>query len=362
MNVAIVHDWLNQIGGAESVLEVLHEMYPQAPIYTSMYAPGRMPAGYGAWDIRTSFMQRLPGVASHHQAYLPLYPLAFEQFDLSGYDLVVSNASGFCKGVITRADAVHLCYCLTPSRFLWAYPDYVARERLGRLPRLLLPPILSYLRMWDRLAADRVDAFAAISTAVQRRIRKFYGRDSVVIYPPVGEEAFQPVASPEEGEYFLSVGRLIPYKRVDLAVRAFNELGLPLLVIGDGRDRPRLERLAASNIRFLGRVSGEEKRRYLAGCRAFIFPAEEDFGIAPLEAQAAGKPVIAYAAGGALDTVREGVTGTFFHEPTPESLAQAVRRFDPGLYDPAACVANARRFDTRAFKQSWQAFVDSHLA
>jgi glycosyltransferase involved in cell wall biosynthesis len=215
--------------------------------------------------------------------------------------------------------------------------------------------------MWDRLAADRVDAFAAISTAVQRRIRKFYGRDSVVIYPPVGEEAFQPVASPEEGEYFLSVGRLIPYKRVDLAVRAFNELGLPLLVIGDGRDRPRLERLAASNIRFLGRVSGEEKRRYLAGCRAFIFPAEEDFGIAPLEAQAAGKPVIAYAAGGALDTVREGVTGTFFHEPTPESLAQAVRRVDPGLYDPAACVANARRFDTRAFKQSWQAFVDSHM-
>ncbi len=400
MRVAIVHDWLNQIGGAEGVLEVLHELYPQAPIYTSMYAPQIMPPHYRTWDIRTSFMQRLPGVTTHHQAFLPFYPLAFEQFDLSAYDLVISNASAFCKGVITRPGTVHLCYCLTPTRFLWAYPDYVAREGLGRLPRLFLPPFVSYLRLWDRLAADRVDAFAAISRAAQQRIKRYYGHDSTIIYPPVDTTAYttrsddpshsvtyttrsndfsRSVTKPDQatqdatttgarsndfsrsGDYFLWVGRLIPYKRVDLAVRAFNELGLPLVVIGDGRDRANLERLAKPNVRFLGRLDNVEMRRYMAGCRAFIFPAEEDFGITPLEAQAAGRPVIAYAAGGALDTVIEGVTGEFFRQPTAESLAEAVRHFDASRYDPDACVANARRFDTDSFKENWLAFVAQHI-
>ncbi len=362
MPTALAHDWLNQAGGAESVLETFHGMYPQAPIYTSMFAPRRLPAAYGQWDIRTSFMQRLPGVAGHHQAYLPLYPLAFGRLDLSAYDLVISNASAFCKGVRTRPGAVHLCYCLTPTRFLWMYPEYVAREGLGLLPRAILPPVIRLLRAWDRAAADRVTAFAAISVAVQERIRRFYGRESEIIYPPVAEAAFHPVTQAEPGGYFLSVGRLIPYKRVDLAVRAFSQLGLPLVVIGDGRDRAALERLAGPNVRFLGRVSEEEKRRYLAGCRAFLFPGEEDFGIAPLEAQAAGKPVIAFAAGGALDTIQEGITGEYFRQPTVESLAEAVRRFDPSRYDPAACVANARRFDTANFRRSWQAFAARYVA
>ena len=360
MKVAIVHDWLNQMGGAEGVLEVFHDLYPRAPIYTSIYAPERMPPAYRGWDIRTTFMQRLPGAAAHHQAYLPLYPLAFGSLDLTAYDLVISNASAFAKGVRTRPGAVHLCYCLTPTRFLWMYREYVQRENLGRLPRAVLPPLISLLKVADKRAAAGVTAFAAISTAVQERIRRIYGRESTIIYPPVGESAFRASRAPMPGDYFLSLGRLIPYKRVDLAVRAFNALGLPLVVIGEGRDRAGLERIAGPNVRFLGRVSDEEKQRYLAGCRAFLFPGEEDFGIAPLEAQAAGKPVIAYAAGGALDTVREGVTGEFFREATPESLAEAVRRFDPARYDPEACVANARRFDTAAFTTAWRDFVAAH--
>ncbi len=362
MKVAIVHDWLNQMGGAEGVLESLHDLYPDAPVYTSMYAPERMSAAYRAWDIRTTFMQRLPLVATRHQAYLPLYPLAFDRLDLSEYDLIISNASAFCKGVRARLGAVHLCYCLTPTRFLWMYREYVQREGLGRLPRSVLPPIINMLRNSDRRAADRVTAFAAISRAVQERIQRFYGRDSVIIYPPVPESAFTGAEAPHDGGYYLSLGRLIPYKRVDLAVRAFNRLGLPLVVIGRGRDRVALERIAGPNVRFLGRVSDEEKRRWLAGCRAFLFPGEEDFGIAPLEAQAVGKPVIAYAAGGALDTIQEGVTGEYFRQPTVESLADAVSRFDPAVYDPAACLANARRFDTAAFNAGWQSFVAAHLA
>jgi glycosyltransferase involved in cell wall biosynthesis len=362
MKVAIVHDWLNQVGGAEGVLEALHDLYPGAPVYTSIYAPDRMPAAYRSWDIRVTFMQRLPFVAARHQAYLPLYPLAFRGMDLSAYDLVISNASAFCKGIRTRPGAVHLCYCLTPTRFLWMYREYVQREGLGRLPRAVLPAVVGLLRAWDRHAADRVTAFAAISRAVQERIRRFYGRDSVIIYPPVPESAFARAdTAPRDEGYYLSLGRLIPYKRVDLAVRAFNRLGLPLVIIGDGRDRAALERLASPNVRFLGRVSDEEKRHWLAGCRAFLFPGEEDFGIAPLEAQAAGKPVIAYAAGGALDTVQEGITGEYFRQPTAESLAEAVSRFNPAAYDPAACLANARRFDTAAFNAGWRSFVAAHL-
>jgi len=206
-----------------------------------------------------------------------------------------------------------------------------------------------------------VDAFAAISGAVQRRIKKFYRRDSVIIHPPVITAARQGLPEATTGDYFLIVSRLVPYKRVDLAVRAFNMLGLPLIIIGDGRDRGNLERLARPNVRLLGRLSDQEVQHYLLGCRAFLFPGEEDFGIAPLEAQAVGKPVIAYAAGGALDTIQEGITGEFFREQTPEALAEVVARFDPSRYDPAACVANARRFDVAVFKEKWQAFVAEHL-
>lgn len=360
MRVAIVHDWLNQLGGAEAVLEALVEMYPQAPIYTSMYWSQAMPQAYRSWDIRTSFMDRLPLVKRYHQPFLPLYPLAFESFDFASYDLVISNKSGFCHGVITSPDTLHICYCLTPTRFLWDYPGYARREGLRRLARLALPPFLNYLRVWDRAAADRVDHFIAISWTVQRRIAKYYRRDSVVIHPPVDTSKYTP--SDYHDDYFLIISRLIPYKRIDLAVRAFSELGLPLVIIGDGRDRDSLRALAKSNIEFLGHIPDEKVGDYFARCRAFIFPGQEDFGIAPVEAQAAGRPVIAYAAGGALDTVREGVTGAFFYNQTPEALIEVIKEFDETSYDPAVIRRHAEQFDKRVFKKRLSAFIEEKYA
>ncbi|HDN79060.1 MAG TPA: glycosyltransferase family 4 protein [Chloroflexi bacterium] len=361
MRVAIIHDWLNQYGGAEIVLEALKEMFPEAPIYTSMYWPQAMPDFYRGWDIRTSFMDKLPFVKTHHQPFLPLYPLAFEGFDLSGYDVVISNKSGFCHGVITPSETIHICYCLTPTRFVWNYHGYIRREGLGRVARWLLPLFLNYLRTWDRLAADRVDFFVAISQEVKKRIAKYYKRESEVIYPPVYTDRFQP--SPEQDDYFLVVSRLIPYKRIDIAVEAFNRLGLPLLIVGEGRDRKALEAMAEPNVRFLGRVSGGELARLYARCQALIFPGREDFGIAPVEAQAAGRPVIAYAAGGALDTVIECETGLFFYEQTPEALSETVREFMrySDAFDPEVIRANALRFDVSRFKERMQGLVKMAL-
>lgn len=355
MKVAIVHDWLNQIGGAEEVLSVLKELFPEAPVYTSIYWADKMPALYRSWDIRRSFMDMLPLVKSHHQPFLPLYPLAFENFDLREYDLVISNKSGFCHGVITPPETLHICYCLTPTRYVWDYPSYVQREGLGKVANVLLAPFIHHLRMWDRLAADRVDHFAAISEAVRRRIAAYYRRESTVIHPPVRTDHLSPSA--EHDEYFLIVSRLVPYKRIDLAVEAFNELGLPLVIIGEGRDRQRLEAMAGPEVTFLGRVSAADLRMYLSRCRAFVFPGLEDFGIAPVEALAAGRPVIAFAGGGALDTVKEGVTGTFFYPQTVEALVEAVRRFDDRKYEPELLVREARHFDTTVFKEKFKAYV-----
>ena len=360
MRVAIVHDWLNQRGGAEVVLEALVEMYPQAPIHTSMYCPQAMPQAYRSWDIRTSFMDRLPFAKRYHQPFLPLYPLAFESFDFTGYDLVVSNKSGFCHGIITSPDTLHICYCLTPTRFLWDYAGYAQRERLRRLARLALPPFLNYLRLWDRAAANRVDHFVAISRTVQQRIAKYYRRGSAIIYPPVDTSKLAP--SDLHDDHFLIVSRLVPYKRIDLAVRAFNELGLPLVIIGDGRDRDSLQALAKSNVEFLGRVPDEKIGDYFARCRAFILPGQEDFCIAPVEAQAAGRPVIAYAAGGAMDTVKEGVTGAFFHQQTPEALIEVIKEFDDTGYDPAIIRRHAERFDKRVFEEQLSAFIEEKYA
>ena len=359
MRVAIVHDWLNQFGGAEQVLEVLHRLYPSAPIYTSMYDPMAMPPHYRTWDIRPSFIQRLPFARSHHQLFLPFYPLAFESFDLSDYDLVISNSSGFCHGVITRPETCHINYCLTPPRFLWNLPQYVQRERLGSLAQTLLLPLIGILRTWDAVAAGRVDYFIGISKAVVNRIRKFYRRAATLLYPPVNTDRF-PIST-EVGEYFLVVSRLIPYKRVDLAVRAFTSLRLPLIIVGDGRDRRSLEAMAGPTVRFLGRVPEDELRHIVSKCRAFIFPGEEDFGIAPLEAMAAGRPVIAYAGGGALETVVPGVTGELFHVPTAEALAEAVLQFRPERYDPLVIAQHARRFDTSVFMEEFTRMVQEML-
>ncbi len=368
--VALVHDWLNQVGGAENVLEELVRLFPGAPIYTSMYAPERMPPAYREWPIRTSFMQRLPGVTRHHQAYLPLYPLAFARTDLRGYDLVLSNKSGFCHGVRTGGRggesgprATHVCYCLTPTRFLWLYDQYRERERIGPGTNALLQPLLALLRRWDWAAAQRVDHFVAISREVQRRIQAIYGRESVVIHPPVDTERFTPDPSQPVGEYYLIVSRLIPYKRIDLAVQAFRHLPQErLVIVGSGRDEPALRAQAGPNVTFLGRQPWDELVRLMRGCKAFLFPGLEDFGIAPVEAMSAGRPVIAFAGGGALDTVLPGVTGELFQPQSVEGLLAVLEGFDPRAYDPAACRAQAEKFSRARFQRELMDFLAQVMA
>jgi glycosyltransferase involved in cell wall biosynthesis len=347
MQVALVASWLNQYGGAERVLEVAHDLFPDAPIFTSTYRPSKMPPHYRTLDIRSSFLDRIP--IGNQRYLLPLYPGAFESLDLRGYDTIISITSAFAHGVRGALGARHICYCLTPARFLWSYADYVERERIGRLSRLVLPFFISSMRVWDRRAADRVAQFIAISETVRQRIKNYYQRDSTIIYPPVDVERF--AVSRERGDYFLILSRLVPYKRIDLAVQAFNELGLPLVIAGDGRDRARLQAMAKSNVRFLGRVSDEERCDLMARCRAFLFPGEEDFGITPLEANACGKPVIAFAAGGALDSIIDGVTGKLFRESTSQSLANVVRAFDDAQFDPMMIRKHAEKFGVDVFKE-----------
>ncbi|MBI3733365.1 MAG: glycosyltransferase [Chloroflexi bacterium] len=356
MRVALVHDWLNQVGGAENVLEELHQLFPDAPIFTSMYRPEAMPEAYRRWDIRTSWLDRIRWSKTHHQWFLLAYPFAFRSLDLSAYDVVISNKSAFCINVRVRDDARHLCYCLTPTRFVWNFASYVRGEEAGGLARRTVPPFLPYLRSVEYHAAQRVAAFAAISKAVQQRVERYYRRPSNLIYPPVDVERFAPSREPVE-DFFLVVSRLIPYKRIDIVVEAFNRLGWRLIVIGDGRERAKLEAMAGQNIRFLGRLDNAQTDEYRRHCRAFIFPGEDDFGIAPVEAMAAGRPVIAYAAGGALDTVVEGVTGTFFHAPTADALVEAMGRFQRMDFDPSLIQSHASAFSRATFRARLGEFV-----
>jgi len=357
MTLALVHDWLNQLGGAEDVLCELHNLFPTAPIYTSIYAPGKMLPEMRQWDIRPNWLDHLPGIHDHHQVYLPFYPLGFATTDLRDYDLVLSNKSGFCHGVKTRPNAIHVCYCLAPTRYVWSPDAYLAREGLAPTVGLALRPLIAALRRWDYAAAQRVTHFIAISSEIQQRIRRFYHRKSVIIYPPVDTRRFSPNGKPPE-PFFLSLGRLIPYKRIDLAIQACNQTGAKLIIAGDGRDRGRLEALAGPTIEFLGRVSDTDAEDLMARCQAFIFPGLEDFGITPLQAQAAGRPVIAFGAGGALDTVIPGKTGEFFSEQRAESLAGALAAFEPGAYNSADCRANAERFSVQRFHQALSAYVE----
>ena len=360
MRVALVHDYLNQMGGAEKVLLTLHELFPQAPIYTSMYEPKRVDRRFRELDIRTSFMQRMPFVKHHHQPFLPLYPFAFERFDLRAYDLVISDSSAFAKGVVTKPEALHICYCHTPMRWAWNYEEYVERERLGGMARTFLPPFVTWLRQWDYATAGRVDYFVANSPSVAARIAKYYRREAAFIPPPVDTSRFY--VAPQHEDYFLIVSRLIPYKRIDLAVKAFSMLGLPLRVIGSGRDEGRLRRMAAKNVQFLGRLPDDEVRTQMARCRAFIFPGEEDFGITPVEAMASGRPVIAYGAGGALASIVEGSTGLFFNSQTPESLAEVVMAYRDEYFDPLAIRRHAEEFDTQRFLRRFTQFVETRIA
>ncbi len=359
MRVALVHDYLNQYGGAERVLEALHELFPAAPVYTSIFDPSSMPATYQNWDIRTSFMQHLPAWRSQFRRYVALYPTAFERFDLSGYDLIISSSSAFAKGVIPRPGALHICYCHTPMRFAWRTDDYVAREQINGIQAKLLPFILNYLRIWDTVSANRVDLFVANSHEVAGRIARYYRRPSVVIPPPVDLPPYEP--QPPE-EFYLAGGRLIPYKRLELAIEAFNHLRLPLKIFGDGRDRARLERMAGPNIEFLGWVDEATRLDLFARCRAFIFPGEEDFGITPLEVLATGRPVIAYAAGGALETLIDGVTGRFFYQPTAAALAAAVALSRTDQIDPIVLRRHAEGFSRERFLAAFRSFVDKALS
>jgi len=360
MKTALVHDWMNQIGGAEDVLETLVDLYPGRPIYTSLYRPKKMPAHWRDWDIRTSFIDRLPFARQNQQIYFPLYPLAFEHFDFREYDLVISNKSGFCHGILTGPETTHICYCLTPTRYVWRYHQYAEQENLGRVTRSILTPFLTNLRMWDRLAADRVDYFIAISEEVRRRIAKIYHRDSVIIHPPVDVHRFEPASCVED--YYLFVGRLVPYRRIDLLIEAFNKLQRPLLIAGTGRDRERLEALAGPTITFLGYVPDEELPDLFSRCRAFVFPGEEDFGIAPIQAMAAGRPVIAYAGGGSLETVRHGETGCLFTEQSVAAIVAAVESADALPVDGRLIRQHAQRFDSSVFKQKMQTFVEQKMA
>jgi len=291
---------------------------------------------------------------------LPLYATAFERFDLSRYDLVISSSSAWAKGVITGAHTLHICYCHAPMRFVWQYHDYLRGESVSPLGRLLLPFVLSYVRLWDEVSAQRVDAYIANSREVARRIGKYYRRAANLINPPVDMSGYR--VAPATDDYFLVVSRLVPYKRLDIVIEAFNQLGLPLKVVGRGRQRHELEARARPNIEFLGRVDEAELRPLYARCRALIWPEAADFGIAPVEVQASGRPVIAYAAGGALETVLPGETGLFFHQQTPAAVMAAVQGFQAEQFDPARIRRHAEQYDVSVFTRRMAEFVDAALA
>lgn len=357
MKIALVHDYLIQDGGAERVLQVFKDIWPDAPIFTLLYDRDRMGDRFHGCDVRTSFLQRMPFARTRYKWMMPLMPAATESYDLSGYDVVLSSTSAFAKGVITRPDTLHICYCHTPTRYLWSDTHaYIEDLGLAAPIRRVMPYVLSRIRVWDRMAADRVDRFIANSATVRDRIRKYYGLDSDVLHPPVDTHRFG--VSAAVGAHFVAGGRLVAYKRFDLVVRAFTRLKLPLVIFGEGPEEDALRRMAGPNVRFVGRISELEKAKLYATAQAYVHPQEEDFGITAIEAMASGTPVIAYRKGGALETVVEGTTGVFFDTQTWEDLATAIIMFDRDAFDPAAIRAHAVRFDTARFKNAMRAYVE----
>lgn len=355
MPPAVVHDYLNQLGGAEKTLNVFLRIVPDATVYTSVALPHVVAACVPlALSVKPSFLQHLPLAATHTRLYLPLLPKAFERMNLRGHQLVVSISSAFAKGVYTPEGVPHLCYCQTPMRFAWNLDGYIRYERVSPVTRAMVRLLMVRFREWDVRSSQRVAEFIAISRTVQERIRRFYGRESRIIYPPVDTHLYHPVPPSEKGDYYLVLSRLLPYKRIDVAVEACNRLHVPLIVAGEGRDEPRLRQLAGPTVQFAGRVSDEEAIRLLARARALILTAEEDFGLTPVEAMASGTPVIAYRGGGATETVQEGQTGMFFDRQEPESLMEAIGRYNPSDFDPLRCVERAKRFDSGRFLSQWR--------
>lgn len=356
MRVALVHDHLTQSGGAERVLEAMQSLYPNAPTFTLLYDKKAMPE-FAHRDIRPSFLQSFPLSLRKPRWYLPLMPTATESHDLSDYDVVLSSSSAFSKGIIPSTDSIHICYCHTPTRYLWMDThSYVEELAAPGMIKKLLPPLLTSMRTWDKVAADRVDFFLANSETVKRRIQKYYRRESDVLFPPVDVDHFSISTKPKES--FLIGGRLVPYKRYDLVIEAFNKIGLPLTVFGSGPDEARLRKMAAKNIKFLGRVSDEERARLFSEAIAFIHPQEEDFGITPVEAMACGTPVIAYKRGGAVETVVDGVTGILFEDQSWQEIADTALHFRRNQFDPAKIREHAHQFSLQTFHTNLAHYVE----
>jgi glycosyltransferase involved in cell wall biosynthesis len=362
LKVALVHDWLTNQGGAERVLWSLHRAFPDAPIYTSVYSPRALPQ-FAHADVRTSFLQNWP-LAARHQLYPVLRTFAFESFDFTGYDVVISSCSAEAKGIVTRPETPHICYLHTPTRYYWSDHNRYAKNpgfgALNSIVRLLLPAFIRHMRMWDLAAASRVDAFVANSEFVARRVEKYYRRDATVIHPPVQTRRFS-IRTDGPDDFFLVAGRLVPYKHAELAVLACRDLDLPLVVAGTGSELPRLRELAGPKTRFTGRVNDRQMADYYRRARALIHGAEEDFGLIPLESMASGRPAIAFSSGGALETVIEGRTGTFFHRQTVDALKEALLRFEGMRFDPAELRQHADRFDEALFVEKIKAFVAAHV-
>lgn len=357
--IALAHDYFIQMGGAERVAEELHSIFPTAPMFTTVDRRREFPRGLRKENVRTSWMQHLPINTKNQRNYFLLYPLAVESFDLSGFDLIVSSSSGYAKGLRKKKGAVHIDYCHTPMRWVWRYEDYAAREQFGGLKRKVLPFLLDNLKRWDLRAAAQPDFFIANSQIVADRIKQCYGREATVIPPPIDVERFS-INEPDE-DYYLLLSRLNSYKRLDVAIEACKKLDRPLVVIGDGAAREQLEKIAGPKTRFLGRQPDSVVAQYAGRCRALIFPGEEDFGMTPLEINAAGRPIIAYRAGGATETVVEGETGVFFNEQTPESLVGAMEEFESLSFNRQALRRHAEKFDRHVFASRIREFVGNFV-
>ncbi|MFH0930151.1 MAG: glycosyltransferase [Candidatus Moraniibacteriota bacterium] len=367
LKIALVHDFLNQYGGAERVLLALHELYPEAPIYSLLYDPKKMRGKFKDADIRPSFLQKFPKfLKKRHKYMLPFMPTAPETFNLRDFDLVISSSGAWAKGIIVKPKTIHICYCHSPMRYAWDWNEkYLNEQGLGSGRKIFARMLLNYVRMWDKAAADRPDFFIANSRSTQTRIEKYYRRESVVVYPPV--DVNLEIRSPNgdrisTNDYFLIVSRLSPYKKVEVAIEAMNKLDLPLIVIGEGDPKyvKYLKSIAGLKTKFLGWKSDENTKKYFASCRAFLFPGEDDFGIAPVEAMSFGKPVIALRKGGATETIIEGETGEFFDEPMIEVFADAVRRFQENekKYDSAKIRAQAANFSKEKFVENMKRVIE----
>lgn len=360
MKVALVHYWLVGMRGGEKVLEALCEMYPEADIYTHVVDEEKISDCIKQHRIFSTFINKLPRAKVWYQKYLPLMPMALEQLDLTDYDLVISSESGPAKGVITSPGATHICYCHTPMRYVWdMYYDYLKSSNV--VMRSVMRPLIHYLKMWDFLSAARVDHFISNSAYVASRIEKFYRRKADVVHPPVANDEFNPGVN--QGDFYLMVGQLVSYKRADLAVEAFNKMGKKLVIIGEGEQLPMLHEMASNNIELLGWQPFSEIQRHYSECKALIFPGQEDFGIVPLEAMASGRPVIAYGAGGALETVKNEVTGLHFSEQSVESLIEAVNKFELNSekFIPSELVDWAATFSKERFKFEMMLLINEKL-